>query len=78
MDECDEGALGSSWGGQWGVLRRVPPSKHVEEPRLRAVTPAYTKRFGEGRHFGVQARALAREGSTKRRKDGNYQNHAMS
>jgi hypothetical protein len=23
------------------VLRRVPPSKHVEEPRLRAVTPAY-------------------------------------
>ena len=29
------------------------PSKHVEEPRLRAVT-----------HFGVQARALARGGST--------------
>jgi len=27
-----------------------------KRPRLRAVTPAYTKRFGGGRHFGVQAR----------------------
>jgi len=28
-------------------------------PSLRTVTPACTKRFGEGRHFGVQARPLA-------------------
>ena len=27
-----------------------------KRPRLRAVTPAYMKRFGGGRHFGVQAR----------------------
>jgi len=30
--------------------------------RLRAVTPACTKRSGEGRHFGVQARRPARAG----------------
>jgi hypothetical protein len=29
------------------------------KPRLRAVTPACTKRFDEVRHFGVQARLLA-------------------
>jgi len=29
----------------------------VRLPRLRAETPACTKRFGEGRHFGVQARS---------------------
>jgi hypothetical protein len=28
-------------------------------PRLRAATPACTKRFGEGRQFGVQARRFA-------------------
>jgi hypothetical protein len=28
-------------------------------PRLRAVTLACTKRSGEGRHFGVQARRFA-------------------
>jgi hypothetical protein len=32
---------------------KAGPTKHVEEPRLRAVT-----------HFGVQARASARGGST--------------
>jgi hypothetical protein len=26
-------------------------------PRLRAVTPAGRRHFGEGRHFGVQARS---------------------
>ena len=34
-------------------MRGEYPTKYVEEPRLRAVT-----------HFGVQARALARGGST--------------
>jgi hypothetical protein len=29
-------------------------------PRLRALTAACTKRFGEGRHFGVQARTFSR------------------
>jgi hypothetical protein len=27
-------------------------------PRLRAETPACTKRFGEGRDYGVQARTF--------------------
>jgi hypothetical protein len=35
------------------MLRRVPPYEACGRPRLRAVT-----------HFGVQARASAREGST--------------
>jgi hypothetical protein len=35
----------------------------VRLPRLGAVTPACTKRFGEGRHFGVQARSPAKAGS---------------
>ena len=29
-------------------------------PRLRAETPACTKRFGEGRHFGPPAKELVR------------------
>jgi hypothetical protein len=40
-------------------LPRAMPSQRplVGLPRLRAVTASCTKRFGEGRHFGVQARS---------------------
>jgi len=41
------------------LLAEMSPRLGVRQvPRLRAETPACTKRFGEGRHFGVQARAL--------------------
>jgi len=48
-----------------GVQARAMPSQRpsVGLPRLGAVTPACTKRFGEGRHFGVQARSPAKAGS---------------
>src|SRR4030042_6244666 len=36
-----------------------PRNDFVGLPRLRAVTPACTKRSGEDRHFGVQARRFA-------------------
>jgi hypothetical protein len=53
VDESVEGILRSSYGlsGVW--FGGFHPTKHVEEPRLRAVT-----------HFGVQARVSARGGST--------------
>ena len=63
-DECVEGTLRSSYERSGVCFGGFRPSKHVEEPRLRAVTPASTKRSGEGRHFGVQAPASARGGST--------------
>ena len=53
VDVCVEGTLRSSYercGVCFGGFR---PTKHVEEQRLRAVT-----------HFGVQAWASARGGST--------------
>jgi hypothetical protein len=34
-------------------------------PRLRAETPACTKGFGEGKHFGVQARRPAMQDSSQ-------------
>jgi len=43
-------------GGMAGISPRLGV-RHM--PRLRAETPACTKRFGEGMHFGVQARALS-------------------
>jgi hypothetical protein len=34
VDECGESTLRSFEGAQWGMLRRVPLTKHVEEPRV--------------------------------------------
>ena len=53
VDECVEGTLRSSHERSGVCFGGFRPTKHVEEPRLRAVT-----------HFGVQARASVREGST--------------
>ena len=34
VDECGESTLRRFEGAQWGMLRRVPLTKHVEEPRI--------------------------------------------
>ena len=52
-DECVEGTLRSSYERSGVCFGGFRPTKQAEEPRLRAVT-----------HFGVQARASARGGST--------------
>jgi len=45
-------------------VKRSPVPRGAREllrlPRLRAGTPACTKRFGEGRDYGVQARTFSR------------------
>ena len=48
VDECVEGTLRSSYERSGVCFGGFRPTKHVEEPRLRAVT-----------HFGVQALNLA-------------------
>ena len=53
VGECVEGTLRSSYERSGVCFGGFRPTKHVEESRLRAVT-----------HFGVQARASARGGST--------------
>jgi hypothetical protein len=53
-DECVDGTIRSSYEPSGACFGGFRPTKHVEGPRLRA-----------GTHFGVQARASAREGSTK-------------
>jgi hypothetical protein len=58
VDECMEGTLRSSYERGGVCFGGFRPTNNVEEPCLRAVTPACRT----GRHFGVQARALARGG----------------
>jgi hypothetical protein len=53
VDGCVEGTLRSSYERSGVCFGGFRPTKHVEEPRLRAET-----------HFGVQARPLARGDST--------------
>ena len=53
VDECKEGILRGSYERSRVCFGGFRPAKHAEEPRLRAAT-----------HFGVQARASARGGST--------------
>jgi hypothetical protein len=49
--------IGKSISSAYAGDHACVPARCSAPARKNAVTPACTKRFGEGRHFGVQARA---------------------